>query len=289
VVPLEWADVPFELLLVDSAFLGQQYRIGTIISIEREHNPGVESLSDRQILIIADPARNLPSAFEEGAAINKLAVSKRKRARLLTDVDKEKLSASIGEASIVHFSGHSSITEDASLSGWKLKSDELYTPTDIAVSLAAGSKAGLVFSNSCEAAKIDKVAGIASEFLSAGVPQFVAPIIRVRDEAAKSIALRFYSCLFENRSVSQSLLTVRKEFVREEMTIAALSYRLFGDPCVAFFAPGKQETVATNSTTSKWNKRKLIAIGITVFIICIMLIVVLLGLTHDNVIYIPAK
>jgi hypothetical protein len=119
-VPPEWADVPFELLCTSRGKLGLLFSVGTIIRSWSEQAPLAKASRQESLLIIADPAGNLPSAYEEGIRIKEFAKKNQREFHLITSGDKWKILNEFSNAGIVHFSGHSIGSDGASEAGWQL-------------------------------------------------------------------------------------------------------------------------------------------------------------------------
>jgi hypothetical protein len=70
VVPPEWAQVPFELLFDKKGFFGERFKIGTIIQVSDSECVQTKNVSrPLSFSIIADPAGDLPMAYNEGIAL----------------------------------------------------------------------------------------------------------------------------------------------------------------------------------------------------------------------------
>lgn len=231
-VPLGWADFPFELVYLQKRFLGQRFHIGTIISTgvpqgsEKQYNHGSD------LMIIVDSSDRLPSACLEGECLKNNAISRRRQVRLLMNADREKLFAGLPGASIIHFAGHSGPDQEYDKAGWMLGNGKYFSTDDILKIGDSPVLPWLVFSNSCNAGKIlvnSGLSGIAGAFLSAGIHQVVGPFCRLNDIQAKYCTSFFYKFLFKGQSASQALVSLRKK-CSHETGLTPLFYRLFGDP-----------------------------------------------------------
>lgn len=59
----QWADIPFETFHISRGFIGEIFRSGTIIRIQSETESEKAIPYHNRMLIIADPAGNLQSAY----------------------------------------------------------------------------------------------------------------------------------------------------------------------------------------------------------------------------------
>lgn len=231
-VPLGWADFPFELVFLQKKFLGQRFHIGTII------NTGVPQGSEKQynhegdLMIIVDSSDKLQSACREGENLKSIAIGRKRQVRLLMQADEKKLVCEIPGASIVHFAGHSGPDNEYDKAGWMLRRGKYFSTDDILKVGDSPVLPWLVFSNSCDAGRIlinSGLSGIAGAFLSAGIHQVVGPFCKLNDIQAKYCTFFFYKFLFKGQSASQALVSLRKRCPREA-GLTPLFYRLFGDP-----------------------------------------------------------
>lgn len=232
VVPLEWADLPFEILCLPDGFLGEQFQIGTIINTGLPHGPEKQHNTEGDLMIIADSSEILQSSAMEGESLKRFAVRRKRQVRLLMRAEKQKLIDGIPEASIVHFAGHSGPDEESNTAGWRLCNGKYLNVNDIGNIGAGPVLPWLVFSNSCRGGRIivdTGLSGIAGAFLSAGVHQVVGPFCKLNDMQAGFCTISFYKHLFKGQSAAQALYLLRKKRP-ERAGLTPLMYRLFGDP-----------------------------------------------------------
>ena len=231
-VPLAWADFPFEILYWNNEFLGQRFHIGTIINTGIPQGPEKQYNQDGELMIITDSSEMLQSVCREGDSLKNTAINRKRQVRHVMQADNKKLIAEIPDASIVHFAGHSSPDQEYDTAGWRLGNKQYFDIEHIKNISASPVLPWLVFSNSCNGGRImldPGLSGIAGAFLSAGVQQVIGPFCKLNDEQAKRCTISFYSYLFKGKNVAQSLTLLRKKFPRGA-GITPLFYRLFGDP-----------------------------------------------------------
>lgn len=231
-VPLGWADFPFELIYLQKRFLGQRFHIGTIINTGAPQGPEKQYNHGGDLMIIVDSSDSFRSTCCEGENLKNNAKSRKRQVRLLMQADREKLFAGIPRASIVHFAGHSGPDHEYDKAGWVLGNGKYFSTDDIMKIGESPVLPWLVFSNSCNAGKIlvnSGLSGIAGAFLSAGIHQVVGPFCKLNDIQAKYCTSFFYKFLFKGQSASQALVSLRK-MCPWEAGLTPLFYRLFGDP-----------------------------------------------------------
>jgi hypothetical protein len=232
IVPVQWADVPFEIICMSSYFLGERFQVGTIISTGISQGPEKQHNHNGDLLIIADPSERLQSVSREGEGLRSFAVGKRRQVRLLMQADAEKLTTEIPVASMVHFAGHSGLDSNLVADGWKLSDGTFFTNGNICKVASSPLLPWLIFSNSCDGGRVsvDKgLSGIAGAFLSAGVHQVVGPFCKLNDLQAGQCTVSFYNYLFKGKSVAYALMSLRKK-MPQGAGLTPLFYRLFGDP-----------------------------------------------------------
>ncbi len=290
VVPPEWASVPFEMFSLGKYFLGEKYRMGTIIKIQENLLPPKNIPIENKMLIIADPAGNLESAYKEGEELKNFAQRNKQSVHLLTSGNKTKIYNEIVESGFIHFAGHSVHTGEKHSTGFLLNDNTLFDLGDI---IRIGEKPivpWFIFSNSCHAGDIrgdQDLSGIAGTFLQAGVSQVIGPIKKVNDEDALAFAKTFYELLFKGMNPSEALFGAKQKSVKNTNgSITPLLYRLFGDPCFSYFK--KQPETDFHRDTKigkKFNLKKGILLVISLALISLLLYL----LWPSSITYIPAK
>lgn len=187
-----------------------------------------------KMLIIADPAGNLPSAHREGMHLKQFAKKSSLEIQLIASGQRSKILDAIKTSSIVHFAGHSFDTGSPHSTGWEIGPDMVLDLTAIEEIGKNFSVPWLIFSNSCHASNCSEgsnLSGIAGAFLKAGVSQVVAPIKRINDGQALEFARSFYKYLFKGKTPAESILASKQEMQKiNTNSVTHLLYRLYGDP-----------------------------------------------------------
>lgn len=289
-VPEEWAEVPFELLFVSDDFLCKRFMIGTIICTKQDHATVVQHNPGSTVLIIADPAGNIPAAYEEATAVRKYARKSGKDVHFVSVPDKQKIAHAVGSAAIVHFAGHSIYTGEKHSSGWKFGNTALFDILEMEQIGKNGTVPWLVFSNSCNAGNsgCDKeLSGIAGAFLRAGVMQVIGPAMEIPDKDAHKFALYYYEYLLKGMSCSEALFAARRSVIKEfQNLIAPLIYRLYGDPCFAVQAavPNAEKLFPKKSFSKS---KRIVFLLLALFASLILILFVPWG--NGNIIYLPPR
>ena len=273
IVPPQWAIVPFELLYDNNGFWGDRFILGTVILLPETNFEQIQkNNSPLTFGIIADPANDLPEAYEEGVSIRNFLRSHKQNVRMISSGLPEKISEILSGNSVVHFAGHSEFSESSGRFGWKLKNGELFDLTG-KDKKNLWNPPSLVFSNSCEAAcTSNELAGVAGAFMQSGVAQIVGPFTRVADKEAQQCAAVFYEKFLQSMHPAQALLLMKK--ICSDST-ASLVYRLFGDPCWTFSKPVLSEVEHGHNVTKKRKKTKpvLLVTAIIIFILLVLLFI----------------
>lgn len=237
--------VPWETCHDGERFLFERFRIGRQVitgqTIPERRAPRTTAAGLR-VLVIADPAEDLPQAAIEGerlcgllddvpgVSVTLLAGRSVRRIPLL---------AALQEHDVVHFAGHSHFDAQApAQSGWRL-ADGVLTAAELA---KLRPPPFLVFSNSCEAgasvawkrdAGFDGHAwGIGSAFLLAGVPNYVGTFWVVHDDESLTFATAYYRRLAIGGALGEALADARRAVVAAHGTssLTWASYLQYGDP-----------------------------------------------------------
>jgi CHAT domain-containing protein len=290
-VPADWAEFPFENLVVSGKFLCLTYSIGTIVCSDHNACTTAPVSGGNTILFVADSSDDVPAARNECCDLRKLAKETGQSAHYLDTSDKQRVLTVMSSASIVHFAGHSHYTGESLSSGWQLGKNSLLDLAEMKNISRNASVPRLVFSNSCHAGNSGcgpELAGIAGAFMQAGVAQVIGPAVQVNDNEAKDFAGLFYNFLFAGADAGEALLEARKKMHEKSASITPFLYRLYGDPC--FSAKEKPETDNSVSIIKPSPRRIPLAIWIAIIFLAIAIIVLLLiSFGGNNVIYIPGK
>ncbi len=288
-VPVNWADIPFELFFYSKGFLGQLFRIGTIIVLSAEVGSRKVFQPRAPLLIVADPAHDLPSAYQEGIQLKSFCNEKNWPVHLLTSADKTKIISEIKKAGIVHFAGHSVDNHRRDLTGWKFGKEILLNIIDIEKIGSEASVPWLVFSNSCYGGNNgaeNNFSGIAGAFLKAGVLQVIGPVQEVHDAQAFLFAKNFYNSLFNGLSCAEALFLAKQELLTDNAQgLSVLFYRLFGDPCSDYAEQRQPLSPIVHKILSQPIKL-LVIVGV---LLSLLLLIIAIVSNSENIFYIPPK
>lgn len=246
-----FALIPWELLHDGNSFLSDRFRIGKTI------RGGLHKSSDRQnrklkMLIIADPTEDLENAQKEGEMLFSILSQKVPSQQLELEfiggkqVTKLKLLSLVKDKDIIHYSGHLHFSDDPLENGWLLSDGKVLKAREIK---STGIATELVFSNSCMSVKSSSkkldtsvLNQYAGAFLTAGIKTFIGTNWEILDnERTIDFTVRFYSYLFSDKSVGESLF-LAKEFARRNYLpndLTWANYSLYGNPDFSFVSQEK--------------------------------------------------
>ena len=211
--------------------LGLRWAIGELSLSDRvaPQIKGARASADR-LLVVADPAADLPAARYEGEALIQalageaglacdLRVGRLRRADLLRIFKR---------FSMIHFAGHADPATEERGAGWRL-ADGWIDAAAIAA-LAGDTAPSLVFVNACRSAE---AVALVDALVDAGVRYVVGAGVDLPDLPGADFAIRFYHHLREGLSVGEALRAARAHAAAAGDPIWA-AYRLRGDPGVAY-------------------------------------------------------
>jgi|GEM_PF-526352 len=253
--------IPWELVYDGEQFFCQKFNMGRIISTSQTVlNAKARSVGrPLKMLILANPTGDLPAAHEEGLKI--LGALEKE------DAENDLISARLEESSLkaldilknlhnfdmVHYAGHADYDDtNPSHSGWLMKDEKLKASSIVEI----GKKhvlPSLVFANSCasgrtEEWKVDprfgeRIFGMASAFLLAGVQHYIGTFWEVLDQPSSDFALRFYQELLEGKPVGEAVREARMSLISKygEETIVWASYVLYGNPSFRYLSPAHEK------------------------------------------------
>lgn len=236
--------VPWELCHDGERFLFERFRIGRqVITAQQiaEAPPRPPSRQRWRVLVVADPAEDLPQAALEGERlcalldelpgleVTLLAGRSARRVPLL---------AALQEHDAVHFAGHSHFdAEEPARSGWQL-ADGVLAAAELA---RLRPPPLLVFSNSCAAAATAAWSGaggyeggafgLGSAFLIAGVRSYVGTFWAVHDAESRTCATAFYRALAAGARLGDALADARQAVLSSHGDgFTWAGYLYYGDP-----------------------------------------------------------
>lgn len=234
--------IPWELLHDGICFLADKFHIGKTIrgGFHAKSNAGKEKL---KMLIIADPTENLIWAQREGEELFRILAEKVSPSRLEIEfiggkqVTKLKLLSLIKDKNIIHYSGHLYFSDDPLENGWLLSDGKILKAREIKNS---GISTDLVFSNSCLSSKnVQKhlntniMNNFAGSFLMSGIKTFLGTNWEILDnQNTIDFTIRFYTYLFSDKTIGESLFLTREYARRNYDTIDLTwaNYSLYGNP-----------------------------------------------------------
>jgi hypothetical protein len=152
-------------------------------------------------------------------------------------VTKLKLLSLIKDKNIIHYSGHLFFSEDPLENGWLLSDGKILKAREIKNS---GISTDLVFSNSCLSTttvgrhlNTNIMNNFAGSFLMSGIKTFLGTNWEILDnENTIDFTIRFYSYLFSDKTIGESLYMTR-EYARRNYDpndLTWANYSLYGNP-----------------------------------------------------------
>lgn len=215
------ANVPWELLPLGSwtpALAAGMSRRFLTTSAHAARFAETRRRDDRlNILVVADPTGDLPSARAEADRFVKLA---RQLPDLFVEVirgaaaTKRRVLDAIGSGrcDVVHFAGHGRFAAEAGRSAGLQCSNGIVAAPDLSRMTHLPS---VVFLNACESGLVapggaQRVATVAEAFLNAGVANCIGTMWPVGDEPAAVFSARFYRELLDGHSISAAMVVARK-------------------------------------------------------------------------------
>ena len=263
--------IPWELLYSGEEFLCLAHNVGRVI--KTKHSVSTPRYREQKesvnMLILANPTNDLPSAYREGLKIKNAFDQHRSRFSIdfkSTLIDTLFVKKYLRDYDIVHFAGHCEYNrKHPEKSGWVL-SDGAFTVHDIAALGETLSLPSLVFSNACLSAQVpqgsmdsggqEKTFGVASAFLYAGVRHYIGSIQRIEDEASLVFAKAFYAQLLVGKSMGACVRSARRVLIEKRGVLSACwaSYLLYGDPHYSFFRTQPRLGRAKKALVSSYKK-----------------------------------
>ncbi|MEZ4435557.1 MAG: AAA family ATPase [bacterium] len=230
------ADWPWPLLHDGAGFLGLRHALGELRIGERLPPQSPPPAGDR-LLVVADPAADLPAARYEGEALMRALAGGETGCDLrLGRLRRQDFLRLFRGYRLVHFAGHADPPDASGPGGWRLADGRV----DAAAlgALAGGAVPALVFANACRS--LDEAQSVGEALLAAGVRHFIGTTIDLPDLPGADFATRFYRALREGAAVGEALRQTRAAAAEAgDATWAA--YRLFGAPGQVYFRPRPAE------------------------------------------------
>ena len=249
----ELIHIPWEILYDGQDFLCLKFNLGRLVRTREQLNPiKYRSIhSSLKMLVLANPNSDLKSAYLEGLGIKNQFDRKAKEIKIdfkSTYIDTLYVKKNLRDYDIVHFAGHCEYDDaDPDRTGWVL-SDGRLTALDIVALGESTSLPSLVFSNSCNSAKVsrglvqkgyqEKTYSLASAFLFSGVRHYIGTTWKIEDPVSYIFAKEFYQQLIKGGSVGSCVRQARLALAKETAFsgLAWANYLLYGDPNFALFS-----------------------------------------------------
>ncbi len=250
--------IPWELLYDGNSFLCLRFNMGRLVRTRQ----AIPKFTVRQteipleILIVADPQGNLPSAHKEGYSIRD------KLNNLEDTIDMTIMNSGVKPAllgqkmcdfDILHYAGHADYDiKNPSNSGFLMEDGKLKA-SDINKMIGLKPLPSLVFSNACQSGHTDawkvgndyeaQIYGLANAFLLAGVQHYIGTFWEVHDESSLYFATDFYKELAAGTSVGEAIRKARLQLIEKygEENIIWASYMLYGDPSFSYISSSRFE------------------------------------------------
>jgi hypothetical protein len=199
--------------------------------------------SQQKLVIVANPTGDLPGASEEANYIisQLMGLQQIRMARFGYEITRRAFLDLLkgGQCNILHYSGHSSESQDNNQESYLLLRDGPCYARDIQKVLSENAPS-VVFVDSClSAARIQYgTTSIASSFLNAGVKNYVGALWPVSDRGAAMLASDFYRLMIYGNTIGEALRKARlASFAKWQYNdVVWSSYILFGDPTTHLFA-----------------------------------------------------
>ncbi len=233
---------PWPLLHDGTGALGLRWALGEVEAGSQIASMPTSPASNR-LLLVADPAGDLPAARYEGEALVRnlsgddglacdLRLGRLRRADFLRVFKSYRL---------VHFAGHADPADEDGPGGWRLADGRL--DAEALEALGGGAAPALVFANACRSAEADS-GDVAHALLASGVRHLVATSADLPDTPGAELAARFYGALRSGASVGEALRVARATAAERDQPVWA-AYRLFGDPSTVYFRARARERWGT--------------------------------------------
>lgn len=225
--------VPFEVAMVPGPGgveqpLGCAFAVGRVVSAPDVEGAAPTSEAGREVVVIADPAGDLPAAREEGELVAKLYESVGAPVRrLIGATTREAILDAVTDAAIVHLASHVErerfgiVATDGIVDGPALRR------------AFATRVPGLIVANACHASTAAPWATttFTRALLDAGVSHVLAPLWSVPDKDALAFALRFTEGALAGLPVGEAVRRARVDVRAQSVgPLAWAGYVLFGDP-----------------------------------------------------------
>ncbi len=238
-------DWPWALLHDGNDHLGLRWALGELGTGLIPEGAGRGPTDAERLLVVADPAADLPAARYEGEALMREMADGAGCDLRLGRLRRQDFLRIFRGYRLVHFAGHADPADAGGPAGWRLGDGRV----DAAAlrTLAGGAAPALVFANACQSARASDVG---DALLEAGVRHFIGTTVDLPDLPGADFAAGFYRHLRDGRPVGEALRLSRVAAAEQGQAVWA-AYRLRGDPATVYFraraterwAPGVRQAV----------------------------------------------
>ncbi|MFX1293449.1 MAG: CHAT domain-containing protein [Promethearchaeota archaeon] len=234
--------IPWELISINNEPACLSNSIGRIITggeIKIDYKKVEKKVI--QILFIADPLGDLPSAKEEIQNILKElkpAIDTGYIEPIIlegNDATTSKIMEIMKkiEIEVIHYAGHAFFNDATPEESGLVLSDKVLTANVLSKTLNYVPE--IIFVNACESAatisNYDKVAGIAQGFVEAGIKIFIGSLWPIDDRDAASFSYSFYHNLLQEKTIGECILASKKELYNNlKSAYGWASFILYGNP-----------------------------------------------------------
>ncbi len=248
--------IPWELLYDGKQFLCRRFCMGRLVTTGRKL-PDLQYRKMTQplnMLIIADPEKNLTGAYTEGTTIRDYMDQQGEAVRttlLSGNVSVDMIREKLRNFDLIHFAGHVNYHQDnQKQSGWRLSNGLLKTE-DIVIMAGSLNMPSLVFSNACQSARTkewkladdfqDEISALANAFLYGGVRHYIGTFWEILDKPSVYFASAFYQLLINGIPIGMAIRDARQYTIDKfgKETIVWASYLLYGDPVTCYLPQTK--------------------------------------------------
>lgn len=221
--------LPWPALHDGQQALGLSWSVGELSWGDPPTRPKTRADGDR-LLLVADPAGDLPAARYEGEALMQALAEE---AGLACDLRMGRLGRAdllriFKSFRMIHFAGHADPAGDGSAGGWRL-ADGHVDATAIRA-LAGDGAPDLVFINACRSHQTD---GMVAALLDAGVRHVIGTGVDLPDLPGADFATQLYRSLREGAPIGQAMRAARQRMASANNPVW-LAYRLYGDPATVY-------------------------------------------------------
>jgi class 3 adenylate cyclase/TolB-like protein len=250
--------VPWELMHDGQTYLGLKFAMGRLVTTAAQTAPPLprrERLT--RVLVVSDPAGNLPAAQREGDAVAALwrGAPGCEVIHLSGRVTRAELVAKLSGCDALHLACHAH-PGDAGQPAGLVMVDGLLSPDALIAGFGAQAP-HLVVANTCHAGgdrgwSQNGLHSLAEALLLRGVLHFLGPVWTIPDEDALAFALRFYEQSLSGTSLGGAVLHARHALLAPpSQPLSFAAYVLYGDPREGLAVGARPSQVAVRSSSGE--------------------------------------